>query len=395
MRVLQICSKPPLPAIDGGCLASYQLSKNLLKAGFEVSLISLATEKHPYLPDEIDKDYSNEVNLDILSVKTALKPAAVFVNLFENKSIQEHRFYHHAFAKKLVQSIRSHAFDFIVFDGLLSCVYARDVRKACKAKMIYRSHNAEHSIFEQRKELEKNLLKKFYLNAQAARIMRFEMSIWNSMDAVLSISSNDIDTMKRCGINRENTKVLPFGVEVNEAVATPKKNTLFHLGAMDWEPNIAGVKWFVKEVWPMVHTSHPETELHLGGKNITAVKHDLIGEGIEIHELVPDATTFTEAFDILIVPIHTGSGIRIKVLQAMAAGNVVVSTEKGLEGIDVEDGKQVLIANEADSFARCLKRLCTDNEYKETLRTNARAFIKRMHHPDGLSEQLKNWMIQL
>ena len=92
MKVLQICSKPPLPAVDGGCIASHQLSLTILKAGFDLKVLTLATEKHPYLPDDIENKYSQDVSLEVISAKTAFKASEVILNLFENKSIQERRF---------------------------------------------------------------------------------------------------------------------------------------------------------------------------------------------------------------------------------------------------------------------------------------------------------------
>lgn len=395
MRVLQICSKPPLPAVDGGCLASYQLSKNLLTAGFDLTLMCLATEKHPYLPGEIDVNYSKEVRLEVVPVKTALTPLGAMLNLFEFKSIQERRFYHREFSTKLIRIIGEKDFDFIVYDGLPTCVYEKDLRKISKANMIYRSHNVEYSIFDQRKTHERTQFRKFYLSLQAARLMRFEMSKWNSMDAVLSISKHDIDHMIATGIKPGKTGVLPFGIEVSTSQFTPIKNSLFHLGAMDWEPNIQGLRWFVQEVWPLVHASHPDAELHLGGKNIARLKDDLTSEGIHIHEHVPDALTFTRSYDILIVPVQVGSGTRIKILQAMAEGNVVVSTQKGLQGIEAEHEKNAMIANDAASFVTCLNRIFDDSSFKESLRLEAKKLIEKENKPEFLSRDLKNWMIQI
>ena len=182
---------------------------------------------------------------------------------------------------------------------------------------------------------------------------------------------------------------MPFGV-MPETVAGVEEepNSLFHIGSMDWMPNLEGVKWFLKQVWPMVHERMPQLTLYLAGRKMPDDLMRLEMEGVKVLGEVPDATYFITSKQINVVPLLSGSGIRVKIIEAMSAGKAVVTTTIGAEGIGCTDGKDVLIADTPEQFVEQLQR-CVDNpEFRKQIGSNAARLITEQYSNKQLTQQL-------
>ena len=135
----------------------------------------------------------------------------------------------------------------------------------------------------------------------------------------------------------------------------------YHLGSMDWMPNIQGMQWFIEDVLPMIVKSFPDFTLHIAGKGMPQWFYQHQGKNLMIDGEVADAAKYQQDKDVLIVPLMSGSGIRVKIIEAMALGKTVISTSIGAEGIPYTSGKNILIAHSANEFLEQIKR-CTRSE---------------------------------
>ncbi len=156
------------------------------------------------------------------------------------------------------------------------------------------------------------------------------------------------------------------------------------LGGFDWPPNVEAARWLLEEVWPELRaggTAVP-VELHLVGRapppEITR-HHD--GTSIWVHGYQPDADRWRAEADVLVAPLLTGSGVRVKVVEALAAGLPVVSTSKGSEGLGLEAGTEVLVADDPAGFADALRRLAGSPDMRRRLSAAGKAFVAAHHAP--------------
>jgi glycosyltransferase involved in cell wall biosynthesis len=146
---------------------------------------------------------------------------------------------------------------------------------------------------------------------------------------------------------------------------------------MDWVPNIEGVSWFLKEVWPLVSEKIPYAQLTLAGKNMPPEFYRNNQGNVSVQGFVQDAGKFLFDAGIVIVPLLNGSGLRIKLLEGLAMGKAIVTTPVGCEGIPVIHGENVLIARTATDFAEALIDLLQNPEKQAALRESARALVSK------------------
>lgn len=172
--------------------------------------------------------------------------------------------------------------------------------------------------------------------------------------------------------------VVPFAIDT-ELIPVSNKEALwnaYHIGAMDWLPNAQAIKWFLDEIWPEVHKTHPEFRFYYGGRNMPQSFKNNTPEGAICVGEVTDAFEFIADKKILIVPLRSGGGIRVKILEAMVAGKLVISTAIGMQGINVIADKHYLLANTAAEFIEKIN-WCLDNKQQaEAIAQNAVQFIK-------------------
>ncbi|MEQ9064432.1 MAG: glycosyltransferase family 4 protein [Vicingaceae bacterium] len=375
MKILQFCSKPPLPSTDGGSLASYHLSLEIDAANNDLALLSIATVKHPFEENSINKSVYSGRRTEFVTIDTEITPLKALVNLFSGSSIQSDRFVKVEVEKKLRVLIDEFKPEVIVLDDIRSAFYLDFLRKTTSAKLLYRSVNIEWLLFKERAELSRSLTKKAYLAIQAQRLRRLEDRIWKSVDMVLSISNFDIEVAKELNWETRNAHFHPFSLPDVGITMSPQPNTFFHLGSMDWEANIEGIRWFCREIWPSFLEKNADAQLHLGGRSIGELEDLKALKGIVIHPTVENADVFASQYEILIVPLRSGSGNRIKILQAMARGNIVVSTPKGIEGIPAKESLDYLQFTDQRSFNKNIEDLINNQERKALIRDNAKRFI--------------------
>ena len=162
----------------------------------------------------------------------------------------------------------------------------------------------------------------------------------------------------------------------NQKSKIKNQKSLSFIGSLDWMPNLEGLTWFLENVWQRVIKKHPNIALHIAGRNTPDEWLKKTIPNVTIHGEVEDAREFITAHPIMIVPLLSGSGMRVKILESMALSRVTITTTLGLEGIDAEADTEVLIADTAEDFVRQIS-FCMDNaDALPQIGTQARAFIE-------------------
>jgi len=379
MRILQVCHKPPLPATDGGTVAMHSLTQGLLDAGHSVRICTLETAKHPFQPNLLSDSYRTQVQPRAVFADTEVKPLAAGAAVFSSYSYHISRFDVPAMHELLQETVVDYQPDIVLFESLFTAPYLETVRKSCKAQCVYRSHNVESVLWENRLN-EYPLHKRPWLKNITNKLARYEFATINQFDGVVTISQDDLDTLRQKGMRVPATAV-PFGVNqtIESVHASDQKNILF-IGSLDWQPNTEALTWFTEEVWKPFHAQHSDYTFQLAGRNATAAMRELGNvAGIRFRGEITDALAFLAEGDILVSPLFTGSGQRIKVLEALAQGKAVVASSVALQGLDVEPGIQVEVAENGPQFVDTLHHLVSEHTKRERLMQAGLDWVKAHH----------------
>jgi len=170
--------------------------------------------------------------------------------------------------------------------------------------------------------------------------------------------------------------------------------SIFHIGSMDWAPNLNGLQWFIRNVWPLLHKSFPKLRFHIAGRN-PGTKFSFTGTNIIDHGEVSNAYEFMLKHYILVVPLFESSGIRIKILEAMALGKTVVSTSQGAKGIKATDREHLIIADNADDFNAAISELLLNKPMQNQLSSNAIRLIEEHYDLKATTKELLSFYNQI
>lgn len=389
LNILFICNKSPWPAREGGPIAMNNLIEGLIDAGNSVKVLALNTNKYHTNIDDIPEDYRKKTNIELAYIDLSVKPLPAFLNLFTTKSYHVERFKSKAFEKRLIEILQSDTFDIVQIELLYMSPYLDTIRKYSKAKVVLRTHNIEHLIWERLARSEKNPVKKIYLRHLAETLRLYEHHVLNFYDGIVPITSKDGDFFKKI----TETPVCPvsFGINPDKIKKeTPQKpeNALAHIGAMNWLPNIEGIKWFLEKVWPSLQIAQPTLKLYLAGREMPDWLINLKTKNIEVVGEVNDAAEFILSKSISIAPLLSGSGIRIKIVESMALGRAVVATSVGAEGINCTHGENIMIADTPDEFVKAIEHLYKNPDVCKETGKKAQELIQKEHNTEKIIQRL-------
>jgi glycosyltransferase involved in cell wall biosynthesis len=242
--------------------------------------------------------------------------------------------------------------------------YIGIIRLYATCPVLIRSHNVEYLIWERLAKGANNPFKRWYLKLLKKKLRNYEIRYYNLFDGVAAITDADANLMKQLGINKPKIATIPAGVleeKFNrQASSLVEKNSIFSISALDWMPNIEALDWFLKEIWPNIHTSFPDLKLHIAGKSTPGKLLKLKISGVKIHGMVPDAVEFMQQYDIMVVPLLSGGGMRLKIIEAMALGKCIISTSIGAEGIEYTNYKNIIISDTPSEWLAAIQ-FCIEN----------------------------------
>ncbi len=381
MKILVIAHKPPFPRIDGGCMATAQLVSGLESQGMDYKLALIETQKHPFslahFPQEIGEKVVLHHRISTEGLMTNVKA------LFNGQhSIFTARFFNSDFAQKLIDYCQSEAPDIIHFESLYAAVYFNVLREKSNAKFVLRTHNVEHQLWEDRLK-HAGFIKKFILKKQVQRLKTEELEIFKKMDGLVAIAKNEVDFVNEKGLNSALVWI-PSGVEM-QSKNSSYSNDFFHLGAMDWEPNVLGLRWFLKHVW-LTYSERNSNVLHLAGKALQTDEYATVG--VKNHGTVHSSQQFMCDHGIMLVPLFEGSGLRIKIIEAGSLGIPIVATTKAVEGIGLSPGVHFLEANTAESFSAAMLLLSNDVSLRRKIGEALRSFVQNNFNQHDLNRRL-------
>lgn len=386
MRILQVCKKFPYPLNDGERIAIHQLTKGLSAAGASVTVAALNTRKHFTDVANVTVPLS-QVTYHSTYIDTTPSPLSFIASFLRGSSFNVDRFYSKDFEKVLTDILTRQTFDIIQLETVYPAIYLPVIKKHSRAKMVLRSHNLEHRIWERNSLQASSFIKKKLYAHFAARLKRFEQQTLSHIDAVIPISPIDAEWYKQQTFTG-GIYIVPTGFDAphNIAFHINQNLQLYYLGSMDWLPNVEGIIWFLNKVWNHIAQQIPGATLHLLRFNGDQPFQNL--QGIQWYDRVEDVSAFIATKDILIVPLFAGSGIRIKIPEAMNYGKAVISTTIGAEGLKLTPNEEILIADSAEDFIRSINALHQNREQLRQLQHAGHAAVRSRFDTFSLAQNL-------
>lgn len=384
MRILQLCNKPPYPPIDGGSKAMHNLTRGLLAAGHEVKVLCISTPKQPFDPEALPKDHAARTRMEGIFVDTSVNVVDAFADLLTADNYNISRFFSPDMDIRLIRLLSEEQFDIIQLESLFMTPYIPTIRRYSKAPIVLRSHNLEHVIQERIATGERNFIKRPYRRFLAKQLHDYEMAVLDRLNGVAAISPADAQHFMDHGTSTPIASI-PFGVDPGEYLVDPHNRKVqpvfFHLGSMDWLPNEEGIRWLLENVWPAVMRKRPEAKLHLAGNKMPT---DLLkGEypGVTVQGRVKNALSWMRARQVMVVPLFSAGGMRVKIIEGMALGKAIISTPIGAEGIEHSDGTNILLAGTVSDFVDRIIGLLDDPERIVRIGSEARQLVEE-HYSD-------------
>ena len=332
----------------------------LIEAGHQLKVLAANNEKFNVKESDIPEDYKKKTGIELIDVDLRVRPLKAFANLFTNKSYHVERFISKDFKARLVELLEKEQFDVVQLEMLYMAPYVETIREHSKAMIVLRAHNVEHKIWERIAKETKFFLKRWYINHLANTLKDYELSALETVDGVAAITRKDAAFFRKyCS---KPVIDIPYGVYPEEFTpkydieSTPK---FYHIGSMNWMPNSEGIRWFIEEVLPKTVEKVPGFVYHLAGRNMPEWLKTLKNKHVDVVGEVPDAKAFVTNNDVAIVPLLSGSGIRIKIIESMALGKTVITTRVGAEGILYDEEVNVIIA---ENIAKMVEAIRAINE---------------------------------
>ncbi len=410
MKILVVLPRIPVPVRDGGSRVMMSTLRQLGDMGHEVHVVALNTSRHPSNPELLQPYVTSAVAVPI---DTMVRPLAALRAALRPRLPQ--KFSHNGTVPYWVTRFASaQALDsvlavagagdvgVVLVESLFCAPYAEAVKHLLASNappIVLHAHNVEHHIQEL---LASDQLRSFpqrvYRRMLARQTRDYEQHVASIMDAVITLTDEDKQWFLAHSSNEQRIVHIQPGIEVPNlpVVQIPANLSLGFLGALDWEPNVDAVQWFAYNVLPRIWEQLPGVAFHVAGRGRSAAieaLHD--GQKIVVHGEVENPAITMQQWSVVVAPIRSGSGVRIKILEAMAAGCAVVTTTLGCQGIDVVDGRHLRMADTAEAFAQACCSLLQNSAAARQMGQNARSVVQNTYSTEQSSIRLAELLQQV
>src|SRR6266849_6916525 len=377
MRILVLNSEIPFPPITGAQSRTYHLLRRL-SAEHDVTLLGFSWDS---------QDASVICSLPVEVIRVPWAPSEPYRNMHEgnaSESLEAYRYlayesaepwfvsyYNSAVLENLLSELMSRWFDLILIEHSFMARFLPFLRP--DVPKVLDMHNV-HTLMAWRRAQEKSGSEKDDMVKEFERTQSYERTVCSACQLCLCCSDQDAEAARRF-LNIEHLKVIPNGVDtammtIGKAPVTP--GYLLFTGMMNYEPNREAVRYFVKEILPLIRAEVPYATFHIAGANPTPEVTALTADSVYIHGSVPDMRPYFHQASVVVVPLLHGGGTRLKILDAAACGKPIVSTSVGAEGLNFVDGRDVLLTDSAPTFAQAVVRLLSNPDRQAELSRCAR-----------------------
>jgi len=401
LKLLFLTPQLPYPPHQGTTLRNFNILKNLAPR-HEIHLLSFGASH------ELENSPLREfcARLEIVPPPTRPMWRRAFETFFHPLPDMARRLDSPPLAQKLTTLLNANRYDVVQIEGIeMANAWFNQKSKIENQKLIFDDHNAEWTLQKTAYETDRQNFKRWhgalYSWIQYHKLKRFERAVCLNANAVVAVSRQDADAIAQLDA-RIKPFVIPNGVDCEYYAPAPERAaqasrawSCVFTGKMDFRPNVDACVWFADEILPLLRNEIPLAQVSFVGQKpsdqVLALKQRA---GVEVTGFVPDTRPYIADAAVFVVPLRMGSGTRLKVLEAIALGKALVSTSFGVSGIECENGRDVLIADDAQSFARAIATLMRDRDQARALGENARKLAQEKYDWQKLIPKFENLYAQ-
>jgi polysaccharide biosynthesis protein PslH len=400
-RILFLSQLVPYPLDAGPKVRSYYVLRQLSQK-HRVTLLAFSRSDDTPASIKHLLDFCEEVHLVKMHRSLFRNILAMVESLLTRKSFIISRDFIPEMARTIDNLIKTKQFDAIHADQLWMAQYALRARKiAPDLKLLLDEHNACFQIWMRLAVGERNPLKRLLLEREWNRLREYEAYTCSQFDHIVTVTEENHNTLRslvdsqkkqseKSGFQETQKRfsIIPICIDTNSILPVqtiPGSLDVLHIGTMFWMPNIEGVLWFAREVWPKVIAQIPQATFTIAGKKPPAEIHGLSKNGagkssIQVIGYIPDLQPYLTKAGVFIVPLLSGSGMRVKIIDAWCWGLPIVSTSIGAEGIHFDPGKNILIADDPEDFANAVVKILHEPLLAQMLSLNGRRWVEENYN---------------
>ena len=373
-RILLICPEPPAPPTWGFALRVYHLGRELARH-HDVTLLT-------YDRGDPTRDWRHLEEL--FRVRRVEVPSSAHgKRRTQLRSLLSRRSYHlgslrtGAMQRAIDELTAGERFDVIQVES--SQMSGFDFPSG--PTLVLDEHNVEHDLMRRVASVESSWLRRVYQGMEQRKVRDEEIAAWRLADGCTVTSVQDERTVREAA-PATPTRVITNGVDLEHFAPIPgavAPDSIVFVGSINYRPNTDAVLHFATRILPLVRRARPAATFAVVGQGAPAAVRRLEGPGIRILGGVPDVRPHLADAAVVVVPLRMGGGTRLKVLEGLAMGKALVSTSLGCEGIDVEDGRHLLVADSPEQFAEAVVGLMADAELRRELGAAGRVLVERRY----------------
>jgi glycosyltransferase involved in cell wall biosynthesis len=386
---------PVWPANTGARLRNYHLARQLA-ASASVTFVEMRRTGEAYNAPPADSGLDRVVTLHKESTYTPIKLAR---GLAGPLPITVLNCWSSASASLLAEVMCAEEFDTVQIQGVHLMEYLPTIQTARgRPKVLVDWHNIESELMWRYSKTTVNPLKQLIARRTAGLLEHAEERLLRNCDSHIVTSELDRQELlaRQSG---SNIRVIPNGVDTasyaksnsnmqKDGDSTQARSSILFVGSMDYHANIDAVSWFTREIWPEIARSNPELHFTIVGRNPPAQVRALADNRIHVTGTVDDVRRFYSSALMAVVPLRSGGGTRLKILEAMAAGTPVISTRLGAEGLVVEHNKDILLADDGPEFLTAVNQLLSSEETHKRITQSARTLVGGVYDWNIIGKQL-------
>ncbi len=375
MRILFVAPKIPWPATDGGRIAIYELVRHITERGHQAAFLGFGS---PQSADELCA-HASLLWARAVPHDTATRPVSALANLFSPLPYTAAKYKSGAMADAIRSALQEELFDLVQLENTHMGHYLGLVQRQNKPAVL-RLHNVE-SLLAARYARTVPPPLSWYVALQAERMYRFEARVCEQASLCLAITEEDAERVRRMAPDAQ-VAVSPAGVDLERfspKLMSEEPGTVVYVGSLNWPPNADSVRWFRTEIWPRILKEEPTAHWIIVGKDppTDILRWPEEDRSITVTGFVEDIRPDLNRGSVVIVPLRSGGGMRLKILEAMASGKPVVSTPLGAEGIPARSGEEIVLAPPDRTFAVEVVRLLRQDSERKRIGKAARAWVER------------------
>jgi len=383
IRLLQIASVVPFPLLDGGRVGIYHIVRQYARHGVEVDFAA------PYTNESNYDGFCKLCNLHLLDIDTRYKVTGGIKNLFSNIPYNVEKYHSLEAYQQLDVLVSAKRFDVIQAESLHMAEYALRLKEKYHIPIILREHNFQAEIIKRYAETVQNPVLKFYLQFNYKKMLHYEAATVTKFDKVLTVSETDDVKLHSIAPGVKST-VIPAGVDCEQyyyQLPSFKPAVVFLLN-YEWLPNIDAFRYYFSEIFPLLQAKMPQIQTIVVGRSTEKIPKEFWKEGLVFKGFVEDFNSIATFAPVAIMPLRIGGGMRIKLVELMAKGMAIVSTSVGAEGVTVQDGENILIADSPEDFVEAVLKLLNSPDECIRIGKNARKLVEECYSWNIIGDKL-------